>query len=298
MSKAAVMWIRDGVLVNRMHVNPVAFAFAYLLFMPGMRDKQEEISLEHLINFGFEKSGLSASEKMRLFAMEHGGASADLTLAASFYTRLATEAAAHCRYFDGAVQLMAALHETDVQNFITSAVEQNDLDAWAEAPQGVEIKPWLTEILGQRKDFAKGRDHFRYVANQCEHGRIYYVADAVSEIAAARKYAEDFNITPIGFAYVVRREQVLSAVELVQQALVAFQDSLLQSAQIGDELSSSFQLLAETRVRPEALSLFDATAVELALNSAGANRVATGNEDKIMANLAEVFQELSLLPTS
>jgi phosphoglycolate phosphatase-like HAD superfamily hydrolase len=287
------MWIRDGVLVNRMHVNPVAFAFSYFLFIAGR--SQTEISLEQLINFGFEKSGLSASEKMQLFAQQHGGALENLAAAASFYNRLASAVAVHCRYFDGAVQLLAALHAAGVRNFITSAVEQSVLDDWIETPQGAAIRPWLTEILGKRQDFSKGRDHFQHVATLCGNGPIYCVADAVSEIAVARKYSDDFHITPTGFAYVVGREQVLTAVKQVQQSLVSLDDCRPQSAQISDEWDSAFRRLASAKVEADALSLLDASAIELSLKSAGASRLALGAEDKIMDCLREIFHEFALL---
>lgn len=60
----AIFWIRDGVLVDRMHVNPVAFAAAVLLHAGETR---RAVSLSELINFGFSASGISCADKIKLF---------------------------------------------------------------------------------------------------------------------------------------------------------------------------------------------------------------------------------------
>jgi phosphoglycolate phosphatase-like HAD superfamily hydrolase len=277
------MFIRDGVLINRMHVNPVAFAFAYLSFVDA--ERQAEISLAALINFGFEKSGLAASEKMRLFNEQHSPALEQIDAAATFYNTLATAAASHCTYFEGAVQLLEDLHAAGARNFITSAVEQDVLDAWAHTAQGTMIAPRLVEILGKRENFHKGREHFEYAASQCDHGRIYYVADAVSEIQVGRQYADQFKITPIGFAYAVSLEQVLDAVRLVQDSLATLSD---QTA----------NLPLDVRVDPALLHLPNAAEIEQALKTAGASTLAIGTAGDIMANLQKRFEEVQLLTTS
>ncbi len=127
------MWIRDGVLVNRMHLNPVAFAFAFWLFTPP--EKRSRITIERLINFGFTKSGFSCADKMFLFNQEHDNALSNVDAAAAFYNELATVAAESCSYFDGAVDLLAELQKVGAYSYITSAVEQEVLDKWAQSPQ-------------------------------------------------------------------------------------------------------------------------------------------------------------------
>jgi hypothetical protein len=217
MRAVATMWIRDGVLVNRMHVNPVAFAFSYWFFVPP--EKKRSISLESLINFGFAKSGVSCAEKMMLFNTECGALVEDIEAAASFYNVLATEAAKSCTYFEGAIQLLQDLRAAGAQNFITSAVEQSVLDDWAGSSQGSLIAPYLTEVLGKRLNFLKGANHFEYVASRVGGEPIYYVADAEFEISTAREYSSRYNLVPIGFGYAIQKQQVMDAVELVQKAL-------------------------------------------------------------------------------
>ena len=280
MRKTGVMFIRDGVLINRMHVNPVAFAFAYLSFVD-VRCRAA-ISLESLINFGFEQSGFSAAEKMRLFNEQNGQALDQIDAAAAFYNTLATAAASHCTYFHGAVDLLADLHASGALNFITSAVEQEVLDAWAQTAQGSLIAPRFVEILGKRENFCKGKEHFEYVAGQCEHQRIFYVADAVSEIRTARQYADRFSLTPIGFAYAVSREQVLDAVSLVQDSFASLSDR-------------APNLLADVRIDPALLHLPDAAEVEKALTTAGASALAVGAAGNIMISLRRLFEEACLL---
>jgi hypothetical protein len=62
--QAAVMWIRDGVLINRMPINAVAFAYAYFLSAPAA--EQESLNVTSLVNFAFAQSGISCLEKMTL----------------------------------------------------------------------------------------------------------------------------------------------------------------------------------------------------------------------------------------
>ncbi len=64
----AILWIRDGVLVDRMHINPVAFAFAVWVF--SNPKKRLNTTLEGLINFGFEKSGFACADKMQMYNSE------------------------------------------------------------------------------------------------------------------------------------------------------------------------------------------------------------------------------------
>jgi hypothetical protein len=275
MGQVSVMWIRDGVLVNRMHVNPVAFAVSYLVFTPR---KQHRLSLEALINFGFEKSGLSCAEKMRLFNSECAGTLEDIEAAASFYNVLATESAKSCTYFEGAVQVLQELDHSSVRNYITSAVEQEVLDSWACSAQGQAVKPYLAEILGKRSGFLKGADHFEYVASNNNNGIIYYVADAKSEIEVAKNCSEKYNIIPIGFGYAIQREQVVSALELVQAALSTLADSVPYP-------------IAEFFLNPESLVLPSALEIKQSLLSAGARFVITGGADEVMGCLRTFFED-------
>ena len=278
MRSVATMWIRDGVLVNRMHVNPVAFAFSYWFFVPS--EKKRSISLESLINFGFAKSGFSCAEKMVLFNTECGDLLEDIEAAASFYNLLATAAAKSCTYFDGAVQLLQDLHAAGAQNFITSAVEQNVLDAWAGSSRGSLIAPYLTEILGKRPNFLKGANHFEYVASRVGGEPIYYVADAESEISTARECSSQYNIVPIGFGYAIEKQQVMDAVQLVQKALsVCARDKMPhQTIDFGSVINRELLLIPD-RVR-----------VEESLRSAGASYVVTGDATEIIEDLRLYFE--------
>jgi len=209
------MWIRDGVLVDRMHVNPVAFAVAYMAGS-GTHCRRPGL-LEDLINFGFEKSGISCAEKMHLYNLERDNLLSNVEQAVSLYNDLAAIAAEQCDYFEGAVELLRHLSECGVKNYITSAVEQENLDKWSHSPQGAKIAPYLTEILGRRQNFIKGQDHFKYVSDRSDG--TYYVADAVSEIATGKKFSSQFNVRPIGFAHAITRQRVGEAVDSVYAAL-------------------------------------------------------------------------------
>lgn len=292
------MWIRDGVLVNRMHVNPVAFAAAYWRFAD--KSKRSHLRLIDLINFGFAKSGFSCAEKMALFNSECGDAclADDLIGSASdFYNQVATLAAQSCNYFTGALELIKDLQETGVSNFITSAVEQPVLDAWLRSESGGAAAPYLTEVLGKRENFTKGKDHFAYVAGQIVAGqigagqsdagqsdagqRIVYVADAVSEIAAGAAFSQQFNVVPIGFGYCITAENVVSAARLVQDALADLPQ--LDSHEMY-EISGLLAHLEETEV-----SLPDAAQINAALRAAGAFDVAMGGSDQIMTDLKKLL---------
>lgn len=147
MSKNAVLWIRDGVLVNRMHINAVAFAASVWVFVAPERRP----AIESLINFGFEKSGVSFAEKMRLYNLDLENILGDVDQAANFYNELTSEAAVHATLFEGAEALLQDLSQGGTSNCITSAVEQYVLEAWATSQQGSRIVPYLKEILGRRE---------------------------------------------------------------------------------------------------------------------------------------------------
>lgn len=228
--QAAVMWIRDGVLINRMPINAVAFAYAYIL---SCLQAEDSLTVSSLVNFAFEQSGSSCLEKMALLRSQSSsgiGSGMDIEAASRLYNQLASEAAHSASYFDGALDLLRWLRTCKASSFITSAVEQEVLDEWARSAQGRKVsgKPGLiTEILGRRPNFCKGRDHFQYVSDWLTESfpepetvkTIYYIADAVSEIRQGREFTEEFSIVPIGFANYIDNGQVQDAASLVQKSL-------------------------------------------------------------------------------
>jgi len=274
------MWIRDGVLVNRMHLNPVAFAFAYWLFTPP--EKRSRMTIERLINFGFTKSGFSCADKMFLFNQGNDQALLDVDAAASFYNEISTKAAESCSYFAGAVELVADLQKEGAYSYITSAVEQEVLDRWAQSEQGKQVSPNLMEILGRRPNFFKGTDHFEYVADTVKPDCIYYVADAVSELLTVLANKERFQIVSIGFSYCIDRPQVMEAVRLVKQTLVDYPPGGIPYP---DDVT-----VEESRLQvPEEYQLGDA------LRGAGADHVVGGDAHEIFANLRRYFVERGVL---
>jgi phosphoglycolate phosphatase-like HAD superfamily hydrolase len=285
MPRTAVFWIRDGVLVDRMHVNPVAFAVACLAHA----DPQsiEQTTMTALVNFGFETSGISCADKMRRFNGERFHLVPDVAVAAAYYNALAGEAASHCQYFDGACELVERLKGDGVLNFITSAVEQSLLDTWALTPQGKRLAPHLTEILGKRPDCEKGEQHFKHVCQRYGVEKIFYVADAVAEIANGAQLSNQFNISPIGFAHVITPAKVRLAHKLVM-------DARSKLAPASGAISASDFALNETE-----LCLPDENALTAMLKKAQATCVVGGNSDQIINNLATYFQTLGVLtPTT
>lgn len=280
MPGAAIMWIRDGVLVNRMHLNPVAFAFAYWFFTP--KEKRARISIERLINFGFTKSGFSCADKMFLFNQENDDALSNVDAAAGFYNDLATVAAESCSYFDGAVELLDDLHKAGVYSYITSAVEQEVLDRWAQSPQGRLVSPKLMEILGRRPNFFKGTDHFEYVTDTVKPDVIYYVADAVSELLTVLANKERFKIVSVGFSYCIDKPQVMEAVALVKKTLAGFPAGAVPYFEELDVDESKLQV-------PQEYKLADS------LRGAGADHVAGGDAHEIFSGLRRYFVENGLL---
>jgi hypothetical protein len=280
MPGAAIMWIRDGVLVNRMHLNPVAFAFAYWFFTPP--ERRARLSIERLINFGFTKSGFSCADKMFLFNQENDDALTNVDAAAGFYNDLATVAAESCSYFDGAVELLDDLHKAGVYSYITSAVEQEVLDKWAQSAQGKLISPKLMEILGRRPNFFKGTDHFEYVSDTVKPDVIYYVADAVSELLTVLANKERFKIVSVGFSYCIDKPQVMEAVSLVKKTVAGFP---AESIPFFEELS-----VDENKLKvPEEYQLADS------MRGAGADHVAGGDAGEIFSGLRRYFVQNGLL---
>ncbi len=274
------MWIRDGVLVNRMHLNPVAFAFAYWLFTPP--EKRSRMSIERLINFGFLKSGFSCADKMFLFNQENDDALTSVDAAAAFYNEVATVAAESCSYFDGAIELLADLQKAGAYSYITSAVEQEVLDKWSRSEQGKKASSNLMEILGRRANFFKGTDHFEYVHDTVKPDCIYYVADAVSELLTVLANKERFHIVSIGFSYCIGRPQVMEAVALVKSTLANLTQSEIPYPDEIEVDESKLQV-------PEEYQLAES------LRQAGADHVAGGDAHEIFANLRRYFTDRGLL---
>ncbi|MBP7864202.1 hypothetical protein KA183_21125 [bacterium] len=277
-SKTAYMWIRDGVLINRMHVNPVAFALSYWFNLE--QEQKESVTIETLINFGFQKSGYSCLEKMRLFNTEHSPLLSNLEDAVANYNVLAATAGERCTYFDFAPQLLQKLSNEGCKNYITSALDQQIIDNWINSAQGKESENSIDEILGHRPGFNKGADHFKYVSEKVEGGRIFYIADAVSEISTGAKYSEQFNITTIGFAYHIDNNAVEQAYNLILELLTSTN---------GGTTTAQLPALDKSKINlPQSHEIVEA------LKNAGADAVVTGSSATIMANLAVKLQIFAL----
>ncbi len=217
------MWIRDGVLVNRMHINAVAFAYAAYA---GLKSDSDKVTLAELVNFAMAKSGMSCQQKMRLFNLEVAHCIGDPLAATDLYNELATDAARSAKFFHGAIETLRRLKAAGTKNFITSAVEQKILDQWLTSEQGQYMEPLLNETLGRRDNLSKGEEHFRYVSQLVDGQPIYYVADAEFEIKQAASLKQDFNIMPIGFSHFIDIKDILKAEKLVRTACSAPRVSL------------------------------------------------------------------------
>jgi phosphoglycolate phosphatase-like HAD superfamily hydrolase len=275
MSQFATMWIKDGVLINRMPVNAVAFAVAYLSFVPP--GKNDDISVEELINFGFKASGISCAEKMQLFNSQVRPAVADVQSAAGFYNDLASAAARSSKYFTGAVDLLADLQAARGKNFITSAVEQDVLDLWRMTPQGQQVSRYMTEMLGARPRFLKGRDHFKHVFEAVNGAPIYYIADAVSELKTASAHAIHYNIVPIGFGFEISAAQVKNAGTLVQQALLEVK-------------TETPRQIIDVAIDTDKLVLPAKQELLAGLKAAGACFIVSGSHESIYKQLRQVLE--------
>ena len=275
MAQFATMWIRDGVLINRMPLNAVAFAVAYLSFIPA--GSPYNAVVEDLINFAFATSGVSCAEKIQLFNSQVFPAVQDVSSAASFYNDLASAAARSSKYFRGAVDLLADLQAAGGKNYITSAVEQDGLDLWRMTPQGQQVSRLLTEMLGARPRFVKGRDHFKHVSEAVKGGPIYYVADAVSELKTASAHAIHYNIVPIGFGFEIDASQVKSAAALVAEALPQVKSPAPRQI-------LNMNMDADKLVLPNKQELL------ASLKAAGACFIVNGSQQTIYAQLRQVFE--------
>jgi beta-phosphoglucomutase-like phosphatase (HAD superfamily) len=203
----AVMFVMDGVVVDSMHVNPVAFALA------ARTHSRRMPSLESLIRFGFEKSGLSARAKMRAYNAWKG--SIDIGKAGRLYDKLKAEAGPHLGFFPGMVGLLDDLSHKGGMSFVSSAKAQAKLDAWAQSSTGQAVMPHLKEVIGFREGLAKS-DHFRYVRDRYHVQKLYYVADAPGEIETARE--RDPRAVRVGFANAITPDHLARGVRIVRGA--------------------------------------------------------------------------------
>lgn len=286
MQKTAVFWIRDGVLVDRMPVNALAFAVACTVY--ANPNKISQTNLTALVNFAFATSGISCADKIRQLNRENVSFVPDVEAAANYYTELASKAASYCSYFDGACELVKQLHGAGILNFITSAVEQSVLDLWVESAQAQSLIPYLTAALGKRSGgFDKGRAHFAHVRDNYGIERIFYVADAVAEISTGAQLAEEFNILPVGFANVITGEKIRRAHSLV----IGAHDALSNLSK-----SNAHCSVQDLELDEKGLVLPDQNTLQSILKDAQATYVATGNANQIMADLATYLQMSGALP--
>lgn len=275
----AVAWIRDGVLVNRMHINSVVFAFASLRHI-ARENKNNSDLLAELINFGFAKSGYSAAEKMRLYNLRAKNIINDIEKASEDYNRIAAKAAEHAEHFPGAIELLKSLHRVGVFNFITSAVDQAVLDKWAHHDAGgKKIAPYLTEVLGARPGFTKGRDHFEHIIKKYGVERIYYVADAISEIKTGAELAGDYGIIPIGFAHVITVDDVMAGIKLVSRTTE-------------DLFGTDFKKI---KINPQKIKLSAENEIVKSLKKAGAHKIIIRDKREITCNLKNYFMNIGLI---
>ena len=148
----ALLWIRDGVLIERMHINAIAFAITYYTFVPP--ETQAQISLSKLINFAFLKSGYSCFDKIKFFNKDSGINLIDIDIANKYYNSLASAAGKYAQYFPGIIDLLHDLSNNSIKNFITSTISQNVLDIWANSHQGMLSSKYMTQILGSKENFS------------------------------------------------------------------------------------------------------------------------------------------------
>ncbi len=277
--RTGVLWIRDGVLVDRMYINPVAFAFASWQHISPEYKKRRFLP-EDLINFGFAKSGFSCRQKIQLFNKEKGEIIQNIEEAANDYDSIATKAAESANFFEGTVDLLRDLKTSGVLNFITSAVSQEVLNGWEKHDdKGRLISPYLTEILGAGENFVKGKDHFNYIVNEYKIEKIYYVADAVSEIKTVRQYSNVFNIVPIGFAHVITINDVMKGVRIVKEVTKQLYDVDTK----------------DLKVNKNRIILSAENEINISLQSAGAKEVIIEGKEGIMRSLRYYFTKANLI---
>lgn len=240
--------------------------------------------MEELINFGFAKSGVSAAQKMQMFNQaKNEEIIGNIESASAIYDKLATKAAEKAEFFDEAVDLLKNLCEAGVLNFITSAVNQDVLDEWRKNDaKGKIISPYLEEILGTRSlEFMKGKTHFDHIINKYGVNKIYYVADAESEIKTGKLFSDSHNITPVGFGHTVTVADVMKGVELVKDAAKELYDTDI----------------SDLNADPKKITLQDKEEIKSALEKAGARKVvASDGQSDIMRALRKYFIDINLIP--
>lgn len=281
------MWIRDGVLIERMHINAVSFAYAAAL--ASYPNAKDETKLWRLIDYAFEKSGLSCAEKIALYNSDCQMSVADSESTVSLFNVIAPEAAKQANYFDGAIELLEDLKNGGNANFITSALEQDLLNAWLASPQGKQAASYLDAVLGKRGEFTKGRAHFQYVSG-LGYETIYYVADAVFEINTSAKLAHEFNIVPIGFGNEMASDTIFQAVQIVSAAAIRCKNGLNLSSRgesMFPELTTNLELLKAELIDPR-------TEPNL-LTEAGAQVLIKGEKSTLMRQLRQYFESQNLL---
>ena len=253
-----------------MHLNPVVFAVCY--WLSAKSECRDSLTLERLVNFGFQKSGISCADKMRAFNSEVIAAVDDVDKAAALYNQIASEAGNFCSAFTGAESLLEDLSRNGIRNFITSAVEQDVLDEWASSLQGKLLAANINEILGKRPQLSKGREHFEYLKRNQAIEKMILVADAVSEIESAKRVGHEFNMTAIGFANVINQAQVMEAFRLTRTIFRS------QSPPLAADAESLF-------LQGDLIELPSGAELERSLYAAGADYVVTGTANEITGNL-------------
>ncbi|MBS1957197.1 MAG: hypothetical protein JST89_23610 [Cyanobacteria bacterium SZAS-4] len=285
--KTAIMWIRDGVLIERMHINAVCFAYAAAL--SSFPTAQHNSYVWQLIDYAFEKSGVSCAEKIALYNSLYENPVSNPESTVHIFNVIATESAKKACYFDNAIELLADLKSSGTTNFITSALEQKLLDSWLATSQGQEIANSLSAVLGKRGDFTKGRPHFQHVS-QLGYDKIYYVADAVYEISTGAKLSHEFNIVPIGFGNEIASETIFAAVQIVSAAVLRCKNEL----SLSDHGESMIPALT-TNLESLKSKLVDPKTDPNLLAKAGAEVVIKGEKGSLMRHLRQYFESQNLL---
>lgn len=268
----ATAWIRDGVLVERMHVNPCAFALSYLSLGEKISGLPlQASSLTDLVQFAFDTSGLSCSDKALAYARQKQIDLSEQSLLklTETYNDIAARAALSCRYFPGAASLLQKLSQGGCKNFITSAVSQPVLDKWLETDLAIEISPYLYEVLGERPHMQKGEGHFRHIAEIVKGEPIYYIADAPLEIAQALPFHMSLGVETIGFANQIDNAKVQEGFQLA-----------LAAALNGNLEPDFFSAIKD--LKPAQINLPDS---RQSLQKAGAHHIVSAPADIIFAQL-------------
>ena len=150
-------------LVDRMHINPVAFAVAAIEHADAKQATRTDLT--ELVNFAFATSGISCAEKMRKFNSEHFALVSDVPAAAEYYNKLATDAAAHCHYLNNACTLLKRLGMREPS--ISLHPPSNKVSRLlGNSAQGSLLAPTHRNLEKALKISARVKNHFAYV---CEH---------------------------------------------------------------------------------------------------------------------------------